>query len=75
MKIFKLILKKVLDIQFCFFHTSIKDNIVYTKRQNYMFEHFFKNCFEYFNNLRIILLMLNNFNDEIVNFILKKLQE
>ena len=38
-------------------------------RQNYTYKHLFKDCFKYFHNLGIILLMPNNFKDEIMNFV------
>ena len=31
----------------------------------------FRNCYDHFHNLEIILLMLNNFKDKIVNFMKK----
>ena len=37
--------------------------------QSYMYEYLFRDCFEYFYNLNIILSMLDNFKDEIVNFV------
>ena len=35
----------------------------------YIYEIIFKNCYNYFHNLNIILLILNNFKNKIINFI------
>ena len=37
--------------------------------RNHMYEYLFNDCFKYFYNSRIILLILNNFKDKIVNFL------
>ena len=34
-----------------------------------MYEYLFSNYFKYFHNLKIILLMSNNFKDKIINFV------
>ena len=45
------------------------DEIIYTKRQNYIYKYLFKNYFKYFYNSKIILVVLDNFKHEIVNFL------
>ena len=45
------------------------DEIVYMKGWNCLDGILFKDYYNYFYNLRIILLMIYNFNNEIINFL------
>ena len=47
----------------------VKNKIMNTDKRNYIYIILFKIYNDYFYNLKIILSILNNFNDEIINFI------
>ena len=70
MKIFKTVPEWVSVQQFSPFILTILSLDKCTEGRNCLYKHLFRDCFEYFPDSRIILLVQNIFRDKIDNFVL-----